>query len=401
MSTKLVFVSNYFNHHQQPVCDELYRLLDGSFVFLQTEEMEEERVKMGWKAPERTYVQYAWEDREGAATLLLEAEVILFGGVEDETYELYVAKRLAEGKPVIRYSERLYKEAQWKAISPRGLLRKWKDHTRYRKAPVYMLCAGAYAADDFRIVHAYPRKMMRYGYFPEKKEYMSVEKLMEGKNPTMILWAARMIDWKHGELALEVASYLKQKKIPFQMEIIGGGPMEEEMKAEAMARGLTEQVHFPGFCAPEEVRKEMEQSAIYLLTSDRKEGWGAVVNEAMNSGCVVVADHMAGAVPYLIKDGENGCIYRDGDVDELCRSVEALLLHPEQARKLGEAAYATIESLWNPHVAASRLVALREAVLVGESAVQALVAEWDDGPCSKTPVIRERKMYAFLKKNSR
>lgn len=177
--------------------------------------------------------------------------------------------------------------------------------------------------------------------------------------------------------------------------------MEEELKSSVVARKLSDQVHFLGFQPTEVVRMEMEKSSIFLMTSDRNEGWGAVVNEAMNSGCVVVADHMVGATPYLIKDGENGCIYRDGDVDELCRTVEALLLHPEQARKLGEAAYATIENLWNPETAASRLVALREAVLVGESAVQALVAEWDDGPCSKTPVIRERKMYAFLKKNSR
>jgi hypothetical protein len=35
---------------------------------------------------------------------------------------------------------------------------------------------------------------------------------------------------------------------------------------------------------PEEVRVHMEQSNIYLFTSDFGEGWGAVLNEAMNSG---------------------------------------------------------------------------------------------------------------------
>lgn len=45
---KLIFVSNYFNHHQLPFCDALYELLEGDFCFLQTQPMEEERVKMGW-----------------------------------------------------------------------------------------------------------------------------------------------------------------------------------------------------------------------------------------------------------------------------------------------------------------------------------------------------------------
>ena len=34
----------------------------------------------------------------------------------------------------------------------------------------------------------------------------------------------------------------------------------------------------------------MEQADIYLFTSDRNEGWGAVANEAMNSACAMVAD---------------------------------------------------------------------------------------------------------------
>ena len=42
-----------------------------------------------------------------------------------------------------------------------------------------------------------------------------------------------------------------------------------------------------------------------------------MVNEAMNSGCAVVADHMIGAAPWLIRQGENGRMYRDGEEQEL------------------------------------------------------------------------------------
>lgn len=145
---QVVFVSNYFNHHQLSFCDALYELLEGSFCFLQTQPMEEERVKMGWQAEERPYVRYVQAD--GTATsglewqnLLLTADVVIFGGCDDESY---IRERLAAGKPIFRYNERLYKEGQWKAISPRGLLQKYKDHTRYRKAPVYFLCARSLCA---------------------------------------------------------------------------------------------------------------------------------------------------------------------------------------------------------------------------------------------------------------
>ena len=208
---KFVMVSNYLNHHQIPFCNAMYALLAGSFTFLQTEPVEEERLRMGWKEADYPYLVHYYKEPERGRQLIEEAEVVLFGGTDDESY---IQERLQQKKTVIRYSERMYKEAQWKAISPRGLHKKYLDHTRYRKDPVYLLCAGAYVPSDFHIVRAYPGKMLKWGYFPEKKVY-SVEQLMDAKEPARILWAARMIDWKHPELPLRMAKSLKEQGVPF------------------------------------------------------------------------------------------------------------------------------------------------------------------------------------------
>ena len=424
---KLVFVSNYFNHHQLSFCDALYELLEGSFCFLQTQPMEEERVKMGWQAQERPYVRYAQADGTsttgpeavadrnpdgetadtGWRQLLLAADVVIFGGCDDESY---IQERLAAGRPIFRYNERLYKEGQWKAISPRGLLQKYKDHTRYRKAPVYFLCAGVYVPCDYHLIHAYPGKMLRFGYFPETRVYEAGQPF-DRKEPGSILWAARMIDWKHPELVVKTAAYLKEhlEGIPFHITMIGGGELETEVHRLAEELGVTEEITFPGYLGPDEVRAAMETSQIYLVTSDRKEGWGAVINEAMNSGCAVVADHMIGAAPYLIRQGKNGVMYRDGDEQELFRTVEQLLRDPEKCRRLGENAQQTIAGEWNARTAAERLIRLcremgfLEKVAKSETqvtenagtvtAAPAIPELWNDGPCSPAPVIPERHMY--------
>lgn len=101
------------------------------------------------------YLHLFYEEEFFCRKLIAESDIVLFGGVDDESY---IADRLREGKIVVRLSERLYKTGQWKAISPRGLVQKYKDHTRYRKAPVYLLCCGGYVASDFHIVKAYPGK---------------------------------------------------------------------------------------------------------------------------------------------------------------------------------------------------------------------------------------------------
>lgn len=446
---QVVFVSNYFNHHQLSFCDTLYELLEGSFCFLQTQPMEEERIRMGWQAEERPYVRYVQPDgttmggpealmgrnpdEETAGHewrhLLLTADVVIFGGCDDESY---IRERLAAGKPIFRYNERLYKEGQWKAISPRGLLQKYKDHTRYRKTPVYFLCAGAYVPCDLGIIHAYPEKMLRFGYFPETREYAPGEPFSRKKKGS-ILWAARMIDWKHPELVVKTAAYLKehlkdhQEEIPFHITMIGGGELEEEVHSLAEELGVTDKITFAGFRGPEEVRAAMEESEIYLVTSDRKEGWGAVVNEAMNSGCAVVADHMIGAAPWMIRQRENGILYRDGCEQQLQEYVAELLQDPAECRRLGEAAQQTVRTEWNARTAAERLVRLCREMrfLTGnpepgpatgtengpepgnapgsgpaEPALRApgqcLPALWTDGPCSPAPVIPERRMYRYL-----
>ena len=422
---KTAFVSNYINHHQIPFCDEMYRLLEGEFTFVQTQPMEEERVRMGWHDEERpSYVKCWYEEPEDCHRLVMECELVLFGGTDEESY---IRERLQAGKPVIRLSERLYKTGQWKAVSPRGLRKKYIDHTCYRKASVYLLCAGAYVPSDFHIVRAYPGKMYCWGYFPETRQY-DIESLFAGKGwqdisedqqtaqeggeaarLPYLLWAGRMIDWKHPELALETAAYLKRQGLSFHLEMVGDGELRQQLEEQRRRCGLEEQVSFSGSLPPEKVRMRMEQANIYLFTSDRKEGWGAVANEAMNSGCALVADHMIGAIPWLVAHGENGLVYQDGRASELFRMTESLVRDNEACRRLGRNAYHTIVETWNAKNAAESLIELAKELLIGQGSVRQASRKSSGGgsgkgansiegcfrggltPCTPAPLLTERE----------
>lgn len=398
---KLVFVSNYLNHHQIPFCNAMYELLKGEFVFIQTEPMEQERVQMGWQTVgECPYLKLYYEEPQGCKELIQSADVVLYGGTDEECY---IQERLKEGKAVVRYSERLYKTGQWKAVSPRGLVKKYQDHTRYRGNNVYLLCSGAYVPSDFHIVKAYPGKMFCWGYFPATKRY-DVDKLLEqkgyeqgGKKVPYLLWAARFIDWKHPELPLQTAKYLKDRGIDFHMDIVGGGALESDVKKLWEELDLEECVTLVGFQTPDEVRARMEKADIYLLTSDRNEGWGAVANESMNSGCALVVNHMVGAAPYLVRQEENGFLYRDGDNTMLYGTVEKLVQDKELRKRIGKAAYQTITETWNAENAAAELVKLIEqVVLKGEQPQQRPRHMKQLSPCEPAPVISERNMWREL-----
>ncbi len=378
-------MSNYINHHQMPVSRELNRLCreqGGSYVFVQTEPMEQERVDMGWgeeNLKEGDFVRSYWEDENGCQRMIEEADAVIFGGCEDERY---IEARLEAGKPVWRYSEPLYKTGRYKFVSPRGLRKKYHDHTRYRKKRVYLLCAGAYVAGDFRLVGAYGGKRFRYGYFPAFRQ-QDPKKLMAGKDQASqgqlrLLWAARMIDWKHPETALQVAAGLREQGIDFRLDMIGGGALAPEMQERARALGLEGQVAFLGYRSPEETRDYMEKAHIFLATSDRQEGWGAVVNEAMNSGCALIAGKGMGAAPDLVRHGENGYLYDHKNPRQAVELAGKLAKDAAQRRRLGSAAYETVRTLWNSQVAAQRLYACIAAEIAGQE-----LPEYEEGPLSR------------------
>ena len=391
----LTFVSNYINHHQKPMSDRLYDRLGEGYTFIQTEDVAAERLNMGWEdlATSIPYVKKYSEDPEGCKELIVNSDVVIFGGQDDESF---IEPRLLLKKPVLRYSERLYKTGQWKAISPRGLKKKYHDHVRYRKDPVYLLCAGAYVASDFALLHAYPRKMIKWGYFPEIKD-RDVNALLQGKKShgsgatekgvTEILWAGRMIDWKHPEMAIEAAKYLLSQGVTdFHLTMVGGGDMEEALKA-MVCDPLKAHVDFAGFKSPEEVRSYMEKADIYLFTSDRQEGWGAVLNEAMNSGCAVLASHEIGATPYLVKDGESGIVFKSRDQKDLNRRLYELMKDGNYS-KFGRAAYNTVHELWNPKVAAERLLKICEELKDGR-----VHNFFEEGPGSRAEVFSPGKYW--------
>lgn len=372
----VVFISNYFNHHQKPFSDAMFERIGDGYLFIETGTMSLERKKLGWGVAQHPkYVvsrECLRENFSEYAKIIDEADVVIVGSAPNDM----VKKRIRSNKLTFRYSERFLKNGieLWKY--PYRFFRLHKNNPRDKS--VYMLCASAYTASDYAKFGLFENRCYKWGYFPETRHYKNVDMLVDNKKITSILWVARFIELKHPEVAIEVARRLKMNGYVFQLNMIGNGTLEEQTKALIADENLGDVVHILGSMKPEEVRTHMEESQIFMFTSDRKEGWGAVLNEAMNSGCAVVANSTIGSVPYLVKDGENGLVYRDGNVDELYEKVLYLLQHKDASARMGKEAYRTITEDWCAELAAERFIRLAERILSGE--VRPSVAE--SGVCS-------------------
>ncbi len=381
---KVVFVSNFINHHQLPFCDVMYNELQSDFNFIATIPISEERLKMGWKRESRPYVIDSYLDDDEynrALNLINEADFVIIGSAPFSMVE----NRVKNCKLTLRYSERPYKKGLNFKNFLLEMLRALKYHSRYQKYPVYMLCASAYTPFDYSVFGNYINRTYKWGYFTEFIEY-DLDKLFALKKNNKVLtvlWAGRLIDCKHPEACLTLAERLKTDGIDFKINIIGNGDMETWLKEQIKLKRLEDTVELLGSMSPQEVRRNMNSADIFLFTSDFNEGWGAVLNESMNSGCAVVVSHAIGAAPFLVKDGVNGLIYKNGDDEGLYRAVKGLIENEQLRREIAENAYKTIAEEWNPSVAAERLLCLaRELSIKKECDI------FKSGPGSRAEIIK-------------
>ena len=356
---QIVFVTNYFNHHQAPLARELDIQTRHQYYVIETMPMEAERRSMGWDQNAKPdYVLQAYSGKaemEKCRQLLLAADVVIWGSCPFSM----IKPRLRAKKLTFAYSERIFKEGQ-RGFGYWGRVLKYYFRLRPYQTNHYLLCASAYAAGDYHRLGLFRDAAFRFGYFPEV-ESRDMEALFDGKRENkipVILWVARLIPLKHPESAVLIAERLKQAGYPFELNIIGSGQMEAEIQDMIAVKKLTDCVHMLGTLPPDQVRLHMEKADIFLFSSDQHEGWGAVMNESMNSGCAVVASSAIGSVPFLIQDGENGAVFESENWDSAYRKIAGLLEDPRLREKYGRNAYNTVSSQWNAENAARRLSTL-------------------------------------------
>lgn len=241
---------------------------------------------------------------------------------------------------------------------------------------MYVLCAGAYVARDLDLFGFPVSKCLKWGYFPEVSSHPRVAGSPSVRGTAQILSAQRLISLKHVELQLQLAAFLSERGVDFQLKICGDGPLRGRLMNMAGAMGLSDSVEFLGELSTEEVHLRMSEADIFLGTSDGHEGWGATIYEAMASECAVVACDAMGSVPSLIVDGANGFSYSMGDAESFFVKVERLISDPKLCAIIGAAARNTVTGVWSARVAADRLVKVFDGFPEGIS------SGFTDGPLS-------------------
>lgn len=380
----IIFISNFFNHHERFFCDALSNNPAVDFRFIQTERMDEERIKLGWgiDISKVSYCMCSYSDNsenQKAIKLCNEADVVILGSAA----YVFIAERVKKNKLTFFYAERLFRNGLWHMLNPRTFFTVLKRFIiPGQKSNFYLLAASGFTAIDTANIHAFNSRRFKWGHFIEVS-YPEKRKNREDDSKLHLLWVGRFLKLKHPDYPIRIAKTLKEKNTSFVLDIIGSGEQDANMRKLITEYKLENVIVMHGSMKPTEVRKYMEHADIYMFTSDFNEGWGAVLGESMVSGCAVVTSHGIGATPFLVNHNKNGLIYEMGNYGSFERNVLKLVGSKNLREKLSQNAIRTMIDQWNPEVAAERFYQLSKAILTTGHSI-----EYTEGPISKAEIIK-------------
>jgi glycosyltransferase involved in cell wall biosynthesis len=195
--------------------------------------------------------------------------------------------------------------------------------------------AGAAAASKLRVIHC--------GIDPD----LLPAREREPEDHTFeILCVAALREVKGHRHLIEACRLLAGAGVPLRCHLVGGGPLEREIRERVEAAGLGERFLMHGPLPRPAVLERMRAAHVLVLPSildreGRREGIPVTLMEAMGSGLPVVASRMSG-IPELVEDGRSGLLTPPGDPRALADALARLWGAPELRRHLGRNARAKV-----------------------------------------------------------
>ena len=179
-----------------------------------------------------------------------------------------------------------------------------------------------------------------------------------------LVFVGRLVSDKGVDLLLKALVELRAEGLIPTLTIIGGGPEEARLRAQAAANGLSSQVRFAGVQTGNALAESLNRHRIMVVPSRWAEPFGIVALEGIACGCVVIGSEQGGLREAI---GPCGKTFPNGDLTALKQVVRRLLLRPEELDRHRSAAAGHLARHSPPIVAKAYLAVLESALPAGNA----------------------------------
>jgi glycosyltransferase involved in cell wall biosynthesis len=163
----------------------------------------------------------------------------------------------------------------------------------------------------------------------------AVRREIGGSAGPLVVLPAAFRDFKGIPVAVQAWRTVHHQHPDATLALVGGGPLEPELRAAVDAAGLTESIVFAG------VRTDMPEvyraADVILLPSTHGENLPTVLIEASASGRAIAASRIGG-VPDIVADEATGLLFEPNDPAALAFTIGRLIQDAELRKTLGQKA---------------------------------------------------------------
>lgn len=158
--------------------------------------------------------------------------------------------------------------------------------------------------------------------------------------PGRILTIGRLVRKKGFPVLIQACALLAERGVDFHLDVVGDGPLADEIRHLVAASGLTAHVTLHGARPQPELVGFFQRAAVFALTpavqtNGDRDGIPNVILEAMASGVPVVASAISG-IPEVVTDDQTGMLVPPDDPVALSKALETLLTTPSEAERIGK-----------------------------------------------------------------
>jgi glycosyltransferase involved in cell wall biosynthesis len=170
-------------------------------------------------------------------------------------------------------------------------------------------------------------------------------------SPPLIIAVGRLIPKKGFSDLIRACSLLAERGEPFQCEIIGEGPLENELRRQIDELCLQNNVMLTGAKPQTQLRERLAAANVFVLPSVIDPDGGmdnlpTVIMEAMATGLPVVSTNVGG-IPEMIIENETGFLVQPGDAAAMADAIESVINDPSSAAKRGQSGYERARALFS------------------------------------------------------
>jgi len=169
--------------------------------------------------------------------------------------------------------------------------------------------------------------------------------------PPLIIAVGRLIAKKGFAELIRACALLAERGKLFRCEIIGEGPLENELRAQIDKLNLQNRFVLSGAKPQREVRQHLAAASVFVLPSvlDPEGGMDnlpTVIMEAMATGLPVISTNIAG-IPEMVVQNETGFLVQPADPIALAKAIEDVIDDRLLAQRLGEAGHQRAQELFS------------------------------------------------------